>query len=115
MALRVLPVHAQLYSKTIQTMYGPVMGFKYFNESTLETFWNLSSSNVAAFLGIPYAADTGYEVFSFATTGGLFLIFQYRIAGKPPNRVNHGIRLCWQHPLDPNVQQITPPVIAKIA
>ncbi|KAJ9310748.1 hypothetical protein DTO271D3_9002 [Paecilomyces variotii] len=61
MALVALPVQAQLYNKTIQTTYGPVMGFKYFNESTLRTYWNISSSNVAAFLGIPYAADTGYE------------------------------------------------------
>lgn len=64
MALVALPVQAQLYNKTIQTTYGPVMGFKYFNESTLRTYWNISSSNVAAFLGIPYAADTGYEVCS---------------------------------------------------
>jgi carboxylesterase 2 len=62
MALVALPVQAQLYNKTIQTTYGPVMGYKYFNESTLRTYWNISNSNVAAFLGIPYAADTGYEV-----------------------------------------------------
>lgn len=59
--LAAMPVQGQLYNKTIQTTYGPVSGFKYFNESTLETYWNISSSNVAAFLGIPYAADTGYE------------------------------------------------------
>lgn len=62
MALGALPVQAQLYNKTIQTTYGPVRGFKYFNESTLQTYWNISSSSVTAFLGIPYAADTGYEV-----------------------------------------------------
>ena len=63
MALAALPVQGQLFNKTIQTTYGPVKGFKYFNKSTLETYWNISSSNVAAFLGIPYAADTGYEVY----------------------------------------------------
>ncbi|KAL3493284.1 Alpha/Beta hydrolase protein [Aspergillus germanicus] len=55
------PAHAQLYNKVIQTTYGPVQGFKYFNESTLQANWNVSSSNVAAFLSIPYAADTSYE------------------------------------------------------
>jgi carboxylesterase 2 len=65
MVLGALPVQGQLYNKTIYTTYGPVTGFKYFNESTLETYWNISSSNVAAFLGIPYAADTSYEVCLF--------------------------------------------------
>lgn len=62
MVLGALPVQGQLYKKTIQTTYGPVSGFEYFNQSTLETYWNISSSNVTTFLGIPYAADTGYEV-----------------------------------------------------
>jgi carboxylesterase 2 len=60
-ALAIVPARGQLYNQTIQTSLGPVSGFKYFNESTLETYWNISSSNVAAFLGIPYAADTGYQ------------------------------------------------------
>lgn len=55
------PVQAQLYDKVIQTEYGPVQGYKYFNTSTLESNWNVSDSNVAAFLGIPYAADTSYN------------------------------------------------------
>lgn len=55
------PAQAYLYNKTIQTEYGPVQGFKYFNQSTLEKFFNRSDSNVAAFLGIPFAADTGYQ------------------------------------------------------
>ncbi|QKX55476.1 uncharacterized protein TRUGW13939_02569 [Talaromyces rugulosus] len=33
----------------------------YFNESTLETYFGLSESNVTAYLGIPFAADTGYQ------------------------------------------------------
>lgn len=53
--------NAQLYNKTIVTEYGPVQGFKYFNQTTLQRFFNRSDSNVAAFLGIPFAADTGYE------------------------------------------------------
>ena len=57
----VLPLQAQLYDKVIQTEYGAVQGFKYFNETTLQTYFNSSTSNVAAFLGIPYAADTGYQ------------------------------------------------------
>jgi carboxylesterase 2 len=55
------PAHAQLYNKVIETTYGPVQGYKYFNESTLQANWNVSESNVAAFLSIPYAADTSYE------------------------------------------------------
>ncbi|KAL2849925.1 Alpha/Beta hydrolase protein [Aspergillus pseudoustus] len=55
------PANAQLYNKVIQTSYGPVQGFKYFNQSTLQRNWNVSESNVAAFLSIPYAADTAYE------------------------------------------------------
>lgn len=53
--------HAQLYNKTIFTESGPVQGIKYFNQTTLEHSFNISDSNVAAFLGIPYAADTGYQ------------------------------------------------------
>ncbi|KAL4806393.1 Alpha/Beta hydrolase protein [Aspergillus unguis] len=53
--------HAHLYDKVIQTEYGPVQGFKYFNESTLQENWGVSESNVAAFLSIPYAADTAYQ------------------------------------------------------
>ncbi|PQE18135.1 Carboxylesterase type B protein [Rutstroemia sp. NJR-2017a BBW] len=56
-----LPVRGQLYDKVIQTSYGPVQGFQYFNQSTLEQYFNVSSSNVAAFLGIRYAADTSYQ------------------------------------------------------
>lgn len=55
------PSQAYLYNQTIQTEYGPVQGFKYFNQSTVEKFFNRSDSNVAAFLGIPFAADTGYQ------------------------------------------------------
>ncbi|RAH47707.1 carboxylesterase/lipase family protein [Aspergillus brunneoviolaceus CBS 621.78] len=52
---------AQLWDEVIQTTYGPVQGYKYFNESTLETYFGISESNVTAYLGIPYAADTGYQ------------------------------------------------------
>lgn len=55
------PAHAELYDKVIQTEYGPVKGYKYFNQSTLEESWGVSESNVAAFLSIPFAADTSYE------------------------------------------------------
>lgn len=58
----VAPAQAQLYNKTIQTTLGPVQGFKYFtNQTALESWFGVSDSNVAAFLGIPFAADTGYE------------------------------------------------------
>lgn len=60
-AATILPSHAQLYNKTIMTESGPAQGFKYFNQTTLQRFYNTSDSNVAAFLGIPYAADTGYQ------------------------------------------------------
>ncbi|KAH7136777.1 prolyl oligopeptidase-like protein [Dactylonectria estremocensis] len=53
-------VNGQLYGKTIQTSLGPVKGFKAFNESD-DKYFDGPTSNVAAFLGIPYAADTGYE------------------------------------------------------
>lgn len=59
--LQALAVEAQLYDKIIQTSLGPVQGFRYFDDNTTETFWNISGSNVAAFLGVPYAADTGYQ------------------------------------------------------
>jgi hypothetical protein len=55
------PSQTQLYNKTIPTEYGPVQGFKYFNQSVLEEFFNISDSNVAAFLGIPFAASTAYQ------------------------------------------------------
>jgi carboxylesterase 2 len=57
----IVPSHAQLYDQIIQTTYGPVQGYQYFNQSQLETYFNRSTSYVAAFLGIPYAADTAYE------------------------------------------------------
>lgn len=59
--LAAAPGRAQLFDKTIQTTYGPVQGFKYFDSNTSETYFNVSDSSVAAFLGIPYAADTGYQ------------------------------------------------------
>ncbi|KAH8649814.1 prolyl oligopeptidase-like protein [Xylariales sp. PMI_506] len=59
--LAAVPAEAQLYNKTIQTTLGPVMGFKYFDANTTETYFNTSYSTVAAFLGIPYAADTSYQ------------------------------------------------------
>ncbi|KPM43819.1 hypothetical protein AK830_g2816 [Neonectria ditissima] len=55
------PASAQLWNKTIQTSYGPVSGFKYFNTSTTEEYFNTTASSVTAFLGIPFAADTGYQ------------------------------------------------------
>ncbi|KAI9932380.1 hypothetical protein MW887_009893 [Aspergillus wentii] len=60
-AATILPASAQLYNKVINIESGPVQGFKYFNESTLESVWGTNNSNVAAFLGIPYAADTSYQ------------------------------------------------------
>ncbi|RDW74652.1 carboxylesterase/lipase family protein [Aspergillus mulundensis] len=59
----IIPAHAQLYNKIIETEYGPVQGFKYFNASTLEENWGdaTTGANVAAFLSIPFAADTAYE------------------------------------------------------
>ncbi|RAH43432.1 carboxylesterase [Aspergillus brunneoviolaceus CBS 621.78] len=54
-------VQAQLWDQTIDTIYGPVKGFKYFDQATLETYFNVSESNVTAYLGIPYAADTSYD------------------------------------------------------
>ncbi|TVY80633.1 Fumonisin B1 esterase [Lachnellula suecica] len=52
---------AQLWNQTIKTTNGPVQGFEYFNTTTLEKFFNISSANVTAFLGIPYGADTAYQ------------------------------------------------------
>lgn len=61
-AALVVPAQAQLYNKTIQTTLGPVQGYKYFtNETELEAYFGVSDSNVAAFLGIPFAADTAYQ------------------------------------------------------
>ncbi|TGO57924.1 hypothetical protein BOTNAR_0191g00200 [Botryotinia narcissicola] len=59
--LTITPINAQLYNKTIQTTLGPVQGYKYFTANVSEEYFGVSSSNVAAFLGIPYAADTGYQ------------------------------------------------------
>lgn len=56
------PVEAQLYDKVIQTSLGPVQGYQYFtNQTELETYFGVSSSNVANFLGIPFAASTAYQ------------------------------------------------------
>lgn len=52
---------AQLWDEVIETSYGPVQGYQYFNQSTLEKFFGISESNVTAFLGVPFAADTGYQ------------------------------------------------------
>jgi carboxylesterase 2 len=57
----IAPSHAQLYDKIIQTQYGPVQGFKYFDQWTLQICFNVSANNVAAYLGIPLAANTGYQ------------------------------------------------------
>ncbi|TGO63915.1 hypothetical protein BCON_0010g00810 [Botryotinia convoluta] len=59
--LAITPINAQIYNKTIQTTLGPVQGYKYFTANVSEEYFDVSSSNVAAFLGIPYAADTGYR------------------------------------------------------
>lgn len=61
LALGAAVAEAQLWDKVIETSLGPVKGFKYFNESTLETYFNRSESNVTAYLGIPFAADTAYQ------------------------------------------------------
>ncbi|KAF3771275.1 alpha/beta-hydrolase [Cryphonectria parasitica EP155] len=60
-AALVAPTRAQLWNKTIQTTYGPVSGYKYFDESVLEDFFGTTESTVTAFLGIPFAADTSYQ------------------------------------------------------
>lgn len=61
LALGAATAQAQLWDKAIETSYGPVEGFQYFNQSTLEKYFGVSKSNVSAFLGIPFAADTGYQ------------------------------------------------------
>ncbi|KAL4905629.1 hypothetical protein BDW74DRAFT_185147 [Aspergillus multicolor] len=61
LAMGAATAQAQLWDKPIDTTYGPVKGFQYFDEATLQTYFNKSESNVAAFLGIPYAADTSYD------------------------------------------------------
>ncbi|OOQ85737.1 putative carboxylesterase [Penicillium brasilianum] len=61
LAVAAAVAQAQLWDKVIETSLGPVQGYQYFNESTLEKFFGLSESNVTAFLGIPFAADTGYQ------------------------------------------------------
>lgn len=58
----VAPGQAQLFNQTIQTTLGPVQGFEYFtNQTELETYFGVSESTVAAFLGIPFAASTAYQ------------------------------------------------------
>lgn len=52
---------AALYDTPIKTEYGTVQGFKYFNSSTTQKYFGLPDSDVAAFLGVPYAADTSYQ------------------------------------------------------
>ncbi|OJJ33562.1 hypothetical protein ASPWEDRAFT_174964 [Aspergillus wentii DTO 134E9] len=52
---------AYLYDTPVKTEYGHVQGFKYFNSSISQKYLNLSDSHVAAFLGVPYAADTSYQ------------------------------------------------------
>lgn len=61
LALRTCVAKAQLWDKVVQTSLGPVQGYKYFNESTLENYFGITESNVTAYLGIPFAADTGYK------------------------------------------------------
>lgn len=47
------PVEAQMYDKVIQTSLGPVQGYQYFtNQTQLEQYFGVSSSNVANFLGM---------------------------------------------------------------
>ncbi|CAN8095990.1 unnamed protein product [Discula destructiva] len=56
------PVEAQMYDKVIQTTLGPVQGYQYFtNQTELEYYFGVSESNVANFLGIPFAASTAYQ------------------------------------------------------
>lgn len=52
---------AVLYDIPVNTEYGGVQGFKYFNSSATQKYFILPDSHVAAFLGIPYAADTAYQ------------------------------------------------------
>ncbi|PLB47560.1 alpha/beta-hydrolase [Aspergillus steynii IBT 23096] len=52
---------AVLYNTPVDTEYGKVQGCKYFNSSTSQKYFNLPDSHIAAFLGIPYAADTAYQ------------------------------------------------------
>lgn len=55
-------VQGAIYDKVIQTSLGPVQGYQYFtNQTELETYFGVSSSNVANFLGIPFAASTAYQ------------------------------------------------------
>lgn len=60
-ALSALCVQANLWDKPVQTSNGPVQGFEYFSQETLETYFKTSNSNVTAFLGVPYGADTAYQ------------------------------------------------------
>ncbi|CAI7673647.1 unnamed protein product [Penicillium bialowiezense] len=53
---------AKMYDRTIQTSLGPVRGYKYFtNQTELQTYFGVNDTDVTAFLGLPYAADTGYQ------------------------------------------------------
>ncbi|GME65232.1 carboxylesterase [Neofusicoccum parvum] len=52
---------AALYDVPIETEYGTVQGFKYFNSTITQKYFNLPDSDIAAFLGVPYAANTAYE------------------------------------------------------
>lgn len=61
LALGAAAAQVQLWDQVIETSYGPVQGFQYFNQSTLENYFGISESNVTAFLGVPFAADTGYQ------------------------------------------------------
>ncbi|KAL3479575.1 hypothetical protein BJX99DRAFT_255302 [Aspergillus californicus] len=61
LAISSIPAHAQLYNTVINTKYGPVQAFRYFNRNTLEDNWGVSESNVAAFLIISFAADTSHH------------------------------------------------------
>ncbi|KAL2284213.1 hypothetical protein FJTKL_09180 [Diaporthe vaccinii] len=55
-------LEAVLYDKVIKTSLGPVQGYQYFtNQTELETYFGVSSSNVANFLGIPFAVSTAYQ------------------------------------------------------
>ncbi|KAK1147782.1 hypothetical protein N8T08_000295 [Aspergillus melleus] len=52
---------AALYHTPVDTEYGKVQGFKYFNSSITQKYFNLSDSHISAFLGIPYAANTAFQ------------------------------------------------------
>lgn len=55
-------VQGAMFDKVIQTSLGPVQGYQYFtNQTELETYFGVSSSNVANFLEILFAASTAYQ------------------------------------------------------